>query len=71
MKISLLNSVLNIDINEGLNVSNVGDKFPKVVLSEKDHNKIAVFNDSSTSEKKSEAKGCFTENGRLKGFFLL
>ena len=63
------NSVLNIDTNEGLNVSNIGDNFPKAVLPETDQNETAVFNDSSTSEKNSEAKGSFTEDGRLKGFF--
>ena len=63
------NSMLNIDINEGLNVSNVGDKFPKLVPPETDQNKAAVFNDSSTSEKNSEAIGSFTEDGRLKRFF--
>ena len=45
------NSVLNVDINEGLNVSNVGNKFPKVVLPETDQNKTALFNDPSVSEK--------------------
>ena len=45
------NSVLNVDFYKGLNVSNVGDKFPKVVPPETDQNKTAVFNDSSMSEK--------------------
>ena len=63
------NSMLNIAINEGLNVSNVGDKIPKLVPPETDQNKTAVFNDYSTSEKNSEAIGSFTEDGRLKGFF--
>ena len=45
------NSVLNVDFNKGLNVSNVGDKFPKVVPPEADQNKTAEFNDSSMSEK--------------------
>ena len=45
------NSMLDIDINKGLNVSNVGDKFPKLVPPEIDQNKTAVFNDFSTSEK--------------------
>ena len=63
------NSMLNIDINEGLNVSNVGDKFPKLVPPEKDQNKATVFNDSSTSQENSEAISSFTEDGRLKGFF--
>ena len=40
------NSVLNVDINEGLNVSNVGDKFPKVVPPKTDKYKTAVINDS-------------------------
>ena len=62
------NSMLNIDINEGLNVSNVGDKFPKLVPPETDQNKTAIFNDSSTSGKNSEAIGSFTEDGRLKRF---
>ena len=57
-------SVLNIDINEGLSKSNVGDKFPKVAPLETDQNKTTVFNDSSTSEKNSETKGFFTEDGR-------
>ena len=61
--------MLNIDINEGLNVSNVGNKFPKLVPPETDQNRAAVFNDSSTSEKNSEAIGFFTEDGRLKGLF--
>ena len=38
--------MLNIDINEGLNVFNVGDKFPKLVPPETDQNKTAVLNDS-------------------------
>ena len=59
--------VLNIDINEGLNV---GDKFPKVVPLETYQNKTAVFNDSSTFEKNSDAKGSYTEDGHLKGFFF-
>ena len=61
--------MLDIDINDGLNVSNVGDKFPKLVPPETDQNKTAVINDSSTSEKYSEAIGSFTEDGRLEGFF--
>ena len=64
------NSVLNIDINEGLNVSNVGDKFPKVASPETDQNKTAVFNHSSMPEKTSEAKDSCTEDDRLKGFFF-
>ena len=63
--------MLNIGINEGLNVSNVGDKFPKRILPETDKNKTAVLNDSSTSEKNSEVIGSFTEDGRLKIFFAL
>ena len=63
------NSMLNMDINEGLNVSNVGDKFPKLVPPEPNQNKTAVLNDSSTSKKNSEDIGFFTEDGRLKGFF--
>ena len=50
------NSVLNVGINEGLTVSTVGDKFPKVVLPETDQNKTAVFNDSSMSEKNQRLK---------------
>ena len=65
------NSMLNIDINEVLNVSNVGDKFRKLVPPEKYQNKNAVFNDFSTSEKNSEAIGSFTEDGHLKRFFSL
>ena len=45
------------------------DKFPKLVPPETYQNKTAVFNDSSTSEKDSEAIGSFTENGRLERFF--
>ena len=63
--------MLNIGINEGLNVSNVGDKFPKRILPEADKNKTAVLNDSSTSEKNSEVIGSFIEDGRLKRFFAL
>ena len=63
------NSILIIDINEGFNVSNVGDKFPKLVPLETDQYKTAVFNDSSMSEKNSEATSSFTEDGRLKGYF--
>ena len=61
--------MLDIDINKGLNVSNLGDNFLKVVPPETEQNETAVFSDSSTSEKNSEAKGSFTEDGRLKGFF--
>ena len=61
--------MLNIDIDEGLNVSNVGDKFPKFIPPETDQNKAAVFNDSFTSQENSEVIGSFTEDGRLKGFF--
>ena len=50
-------------------MSNVGDKFSKLVPPESDQNKTAVFNDSSTPEKISEAIGSFTEDRRLKGFF--
>ena len=63
------NSVRNIDINKGLNISNVGDQFPKVFPPETDQNKTAVFNDSSMPEKKSKAKGSVTEDGHLKGYF--
>ena len=63
------NSILSIDITEGLNVSNEGDKFTKLVPPETDQIKTAVFNDSSMSKKNSEAIGSFTEDGRLKGFF--
>ena len=63
------NSLLNVDINEGLNVSNVGDKFPKVVLPETDQNKSTVFHDSSMSEKNSKAKNSITEDSRLEGYF--
>ena len=62
------NNMSNIDIDEGLNVCNVGDKFPKLVPPETDQNKTAIFNDSSTSGKNSEAIGSFTEDGRLKRF---
>ena len=63
------NSVLNIDINKGFNISNVGDQFPKVFPPETDQNKTAVFNDSSMPEKKSEVKGSVTEDGHLKEYF--
>ena len=53
-------SMLDIDINEGLNVFNIGDKFPKLVPPETDQNKTAVFNNSSKFEKNSEAIGYFT-----------
>ena len=46
------NNVSKVDIDEGLNGSNVGDKFPKVILTETDQNKTVVFGDSSMSEKK-------------------
>ena len=36
------NSVLNIDINKGLNVSDVGDTFPKICPPETDQNNTAV-----------------------------
>ena len=65
------NSALNVDINDGLNVSNVGDKFPKVVPPETDQNKTAVFNDSSMSEKNSKAKSSITEDGRSEGYLCL
>ena len=61
--------MLNIDIDEGLNVSNVGDKFPKFIPPETDQNKATVFNDSFTSQENSEVIGSFTEDGRLKEFF--
>ena len=47
--------MLNIDINEKLSVSDAGDKSPKVVPPVTDQNKTAAFNDSSISEKNSEA----------------
>ena len=61
--------MLNIDITEWLNVSDVGDKFPKVVPPETDQNKTAAFDDFSMSEKNSEAKASNTEDGHLKGYF--
>ena len=63
------NIVLHIDINEGLNVFDVGDEFPKDVPPEIDQNKTAGFNDFPVSEKNSEAKGSITEDGLLKGYF--
>ena len=48
--------MLNIDINDGLNVSNVGDKFPSIVSPETGQNKTAVFNDSTMSEKNQRPK---------------
>ena len=60
--------MLNIDIIDGLNVSNIGDKFSKLVSPEAAQNKTAVFNYSSTSETNSEVIGSFTEDGHLKTF---
>ena len=61
--------MLNISINEGLNVSDVSDKFQKVVPPETDQNKTAAFNDLSMSEKNSEAKCSITGDDHLKGYF--
>ena len=47
------NIVFSIDINEGLNVSDVGDKCPNVFWPETDQNKTAAFKN-------------FTMNQRLK-----
>ena len=58
--------MLSNDVKEGLNVSNVGKKFPKDIPSETNQNKGAVFNESSTSEKNSETKVSVTENDHLK-----
>ena len=63
------NNVIKVDINEGLNGSNVGDKFPKVVPTETDQNKTVMFNDSSVSEKNSKTKSSITEDDRLEGYF--
>ena len=46
------NRIVNIDINEGLNVSNVGVKFPKIVPLKSDQNKNVLINNWSASEKK-------------------
>ena len=45
------NGMLNIDFNEGLNMSDVADKFHKGVPPEADQNSTAVLNASSMSEK--------------------
>ena len=55
------NGALNVDINDGLNMSNVGDKFPKAVPPETDQNKTTVFNNSSVPEKNLKAKSSITE----------
>ena len=50
------NIVFNIDINEELNVSDAGDKFPKVFLPEADQNKTAAFKDFILSKKNQRPK---------------
>ena len=50
------NIVFNIGINEELNVSDVGDKFPKVFRSETDQNKTAPFKDFTMSKKNQRLK---------------
>ena len=59
------NSVLNTDINEGWNVSNVGDKSLNFRQRQKKI-RLICFNDYSMSEKNSEANSSITENGSLK-----
>ena len=61
--------MLNIDINEGLNVSNVGDKFPRVVLPETDQIRLVCSMIPQCLKKKSEAKGSITEDSHLKEYF--
>ena len=63
------NIVFKIGINEGLNVSDVGDKFPKVFRPETGQKKTAAFKDFTMSKKQSEAKGSITEDVHLKGYF--
>ena len=50
------NIAFNIDINEGLNVSDVGDKFPKVFWPEADQNKTAAFKDFILPKKNQRQK---------------
>ena len=50
------NILFNIDINEGLNVSDVGDKFPKVFWPETDQNKNAAFKYFTTSKNNQRPK---------------
>ena len=50
------NILFNIDINEGLNVSDVGDKFPKVFWPEADQNKTAAFKDFILPKKNQRRK---------------
>ena len=61
--------VFNIGINEELNVSDAGDKFPKVFRPEADQNKTAAFKDFTMSKKNQRLKGSITEDGHLKGYF--
>ena len=48
--------MFNIDINEELNVSDAGDKFPKVFLPEADQNKTAAFKDFILSKNNQRPK---------------
>ena len=48
--------MFNIDINEGFNVSDVGDKFPKVFWPEADQNKTAAFKDFTLPKKSQRQK---------------
>ena len=50
------NIVFNIDINEGFNVSDVGDKFSKVFWPEADQNKTAAFKDFTLPKKNQRPK---------------
>ena len=61
----------NIDINKGLNVSDVGDKFPEVVPPETDQNKTTVFNELSMSEKKFRAQRFSYRRWSFQRIFLL
>ena len=45
------NIVFSIDINEGLNVSDVDDKCPKVFWPETDQNKTAAFKDFKMNQR--------------------
>ena len=50
------NIVFNIGINAELNVSDAGDKFPKVFRPEADQNKTAAFKDFTMSKKNQRLK---------------
>ena len=58
--------MFNIDINEELNVSDLGDKFPKVFPPETGQNKTLRLRILRCLKKKSETKGSITADGYLK-----